>query len=516
VNGRCHTYTHTRTHTHRGDGGAISRRGGGVIRSGDARRRRRRRSLSAALSPHPFNATPPNPTTKKNKTKTKPKSRYGRATHPLRRTFSEYGLIRFRVLVEVRWLQALAAIPAVTEVPPFSAEANALLDGLAAHFSVADAAEVKAVERTTNHDVKAIEYVLKARFAQHPELARVLEFTHFACTSEDINNLAHALMLREALSQQLLPAMDAVVAAIGGLAAAHADVAMLSRTHGQTASPTTMGKEMAVFAYRLQRQREQLAAVPLLGKIAGAVGNYNAHAAAYPDVDWAAVARAFVTNTLGLQHNPYVTQIEPHDYMAEMFGAIGRFNTVLLDFDRDVWGYVSLGYFKQRTIAGEVGSSTMPHKVNPIDFENSEGNLGLANALLEHLSAKLPVSRWQRDLTDSTVLRNLGVGECLVVVCFCFLFCREGEREGEVVVCVCFFCLMMLMTRAAHAHTRTPLTFLPSHTHTPTKKQKRRRPQPAGVLVDAARHRQAAARRRAPARRPRRLVGGARRAHPGA
>eukprot|EP00882_Tetradesmus_deserticola_P007004 GHRQ01007376.1.p1 GENE.GHRQ01007376.1~~GHRQ01007376.1.p1 ORF type:complete len:529 (+),score=273.19 GHRQ01007376.1:315-1901(+) len=335
--------------------------------------------------------------------------RYGRSSHPLRRIFSEYGLIRARVAVEVRWLQQLAAIPQVTEVPPFSAEANALLDALADSFSVADAQEVKAVERTTNHDVKAVEYVLKQRFAAQPELAAVLEFTHFACTSEDINNLSHGLMLQEALQQHVLPAMDGVIAEVARLAGEYADVPMLCRTHGQTATPSTMGKEMAVFAYRLQRQRNQVAAVPLLGKMAGAVGNYNAAMSAYPDVDWQAVAEGFVAR-LGLQFNPYVTQIEPHDYIAELFNAVVRFNTILIDFDRDMWSYISLGYFRQRTIAGEVGSSTMPHKVNPIDFENSEGNLGLANALLEHLAAKLPISRWQRDLTDSTVLRNLGVG----------------------------------------------------------------------------------------------------------
>jgi adenylosuccinate lyase len=335
--------------------------------------------------------------------------RYGRATHPLRAIFSEYGLVRARVAVECRWLQALSRVPQVAEVPELSASAHAVLDQLATSFTVSDAAEVKTVERTTNHDVKAVEYVLKERFARHPELAAVLEFTHFACTSEDINNLSHALMLKEALQQHLLPTMDRVIAEMARMAEEFADSPMLARTHGQTASPTTVGKEMAVFAYRLRRQRDQVAAVPLLGKMAGAVGNYNAHLSAYPDVDWSSVAEEFVTS-LGLEFNPYVTQIEPHDYMAEIFSAVGRFNTILVDFDRDVWGYISLGYFRQRTIAGEVGSSTMPHKVNPIDFENSEGNLGLANALFEHLAAKLPVSRWQRDLTDSTVLRNLGVG----------------------------------------------------------------------------------------------------------
>ncbi|KAK9823279.1 hypothetical protein WJX72_001564 [[Myrmecia] bisecta] len=350
--------------------------------------------------------------------------RYGSKVAGLRSIFSEYGLIRFRVLVEVRWLQMLSSIPEVAEVPPFSAEANALLDDLAEQFSVEDALEVKQFERTTNHDVKAIEYVLKRRFQANPELAKVLEFTHFACTSEDINNLSHALMLQEAIQKELLPSMDKVIAEIARLAKEFAAVPMLSRTHGQTASPTTMGKEMANFAYRLQRQRRQVAAVPLLGKMAGAVGNYNAHLSAYPEVDWQAVAQTFVTS-LGLEFNPYVTQIEPHDYIAELFGAVGRFNTVLIGFDRDLWSYISLGYFKQRTIAGEVGSSTMPHKVNPIDFESSEGNLGIANTLMEHLSTKLPISRWQRNLTGSTLLPvnpidfensegNLGIANALM------------------------------------------------------------------------------------------------------
>ncbi|GIL62802.1 hypothetical protein Vafri_16971 [Volvox africanus] len=337
--------------------------------------------------------------------------RYGRLSAPLRTIFSEYGLIRYRVLVECRWLQQLSRIPAVTEVPPFSTEANKLLDQLCTleGCSTEVAARVKQIEKTTNHDVKAVEYVLKEHFRSNPELAAVLEFTHFACTSEDINNLSHALMLKDAVQNHVLPTMDKVVSELGRLAKDFADVPMLSRTHGQTASPTTMGKEMAVFAYRLQRQRDQLAAVPYLGKMAGAVGNYNAHMSAYPEVDWQAVAQEFVPS-LGLEFNPYVTQIEPHDYIAELYSAIIRFNNILIDFDRDVWGYISLGYFRQRTIAGEVGSSTMPHKVNPIDFENSEGNLGLANALMDHLINKLPISRWQRDLTDSTVLRNLGVG----------------------------------------------------------------------------------------------------------
>lgn len=335
--------------------------------------------------------------------------RYAAKVAGLRPIFSEYGLIKYRIAVECRWLQKLSEIPGVPEVPPFGPAATALLDRLATNFSVEEAAEVKAIERVTNHDVKAVEYVLKQKFEADSELSKVLEFTHFACTSEDINNLAYGLMLRDAVHQQLLPTMDKIIDSIARMAEEYAEVPMLSRTHGQTASPTTMGKEMANVAYRLARQRKQVAEVAILGKIAGAVGNYNAHISAYADVDWQQVAEEFVTS-LGLEFNPYVTQIEPHDYNAELFSAITRFNNVLLDFDRDMWSYISIAYFKQRTIAGEVGSSTMPHKVNPIDFENSEGNLGLANAILDHLSNKLPISRWQRDLTDSTVLRNLGVG----------------------------------------------------------------------------------------------------------
>ncbi|MCF7984259.1 MAG: adenylosuccinate lyase [Thiohalocapsa sp.] len=335
--------------------------------------------------------------------------RYGSKTEPLRAIFSEYGLIRQRVLVEVRWLQALAAHPGIPEVPELSDAARTRLDAIADGFSVEDAARVKAIERTTNHDVKAVEYFLKERIADNAELAAVSEFIHFACTSEDINNLSHALMLREARDGVLLPEMDTVIDAVRALAHRYAETPMLSRTHGQPASPTTLGKEMANVVHRLRAQREAVARVALLGKINGAVGNYNAHLVAYPDLDWPAFARQFV-ESLGLVWNPYTTQIEPHDYMAEAFDAIARFNTVLLDFCRDVWGYISVGYFKQRTVEGEVGSSTMPHKVNPIDFENAEGNLGIANALLGHLGTKLPVSRWQRDLTDSTVLRNLGVG----------------------------------------------------------------------------------------------------------
>jgi len=336
--------------------------------------------------------------------------RYASKTSALRPIFSEYGLIRFRVMVEVRWLQRLATHTGIAEVAPFSAEANALLNTLAENFELAHAERVKEIERTTNHDVKAVEYLLKEQAAKLPELDKISEFIHFACTSEDINNLSHALMLREGRDGVLLPLMRQTADAIRQLAVKFAAVPMLSRTHGQPASPTTLGKELANVVYRLERQIAQVAAVPLLGKINGAVGNYNAHLSAYPDIDWEANAKQFIEGDLGLQFNPYTTQIEPHDYIAELFDAMARFNTILIDFDRDIWGYISLGYFKQRTIAGEIGSSTMPHKVNPIDFENSEGNLGIANALLQHLASKLPISRWQRDLTDSTVLRNLGVG----------------------------------------------------------------------------------------------------------
>ena len=336
--------------------------------------------------------------------------RYGSKTDDLRPIFSEYGLIRHRVAVEVRWLKALAAQPQIVEVPAFSGHASNLLDAITASFQLADAQRVKNIERTTNHDVKAVEYFLKERIAGNTELEAVSEFIHFACTSEDINNLAHALMIREGRGQVLLPQMDELIGAVRDLAHRYADVPMLSRTHGQPASPTTLGKEMANTVHRLRAQRQQVAAVQLLGKINGAVGNYNAHLAAYPEVDWPSFARSFVEESLGLTWNPHTTQIEPHDYMAELFDAVVRFDNVLIDFCRDVWGYVSLGYFKQRTVAGEVGSSTMPHKVNPIDFENAEGNLGVANAILEHLAGKLPISRWQRDLTDSTALRNLGVG----------------------------------------------------------------------------------------------------------
>ncbi|MFW5825255.1 MAG: adenylosuccinate lyase [Marinobacter sp.] len=335
--------------------------------------------------------------------------RYGNKVTVFREIFSEYGLIRNRVRVEVRWLQQLAAHPGIPEVPALSAAGRDVLDQLVDHFSLEDAEAIKAIERTTNHDVKAVEYFIKDRIAPVDELQAISEFVHFACTSEDINNLSHALMLREGLDDGLLPAMERVVSRLEALAREHAGQPMLSRTHGQTASPTTVGKELANVVYRLRRQLAQIRAVELLGKINGAVGNYNAHLSAYPDVDWAANARDFVEG-LGLSWNPYTTQIEPHDYIAELFDAVARFNTILTDLDRDIWGYISLGYFKQKTVAGEIGSSTMPHKVNPIDFENSEGNLGIANAILAHLGSKLPISRWQRDLTDSTVLRNLGVG----------------------------------------------------------------------------------------------------------
>jgi adenylosuccinate lyase len=334
--------------------------------------------------------------------------RYGSKTADLRAFFSEFGLVRFRVEVEIRWLQQLANHPGIVEVQPFSAATDAQLNAIVSEFSEADAQRVKDIERTTNHDVKAVEYFIKEKFGSNDELAKISEFVHFACTSEDINNLSHALMLKNGLAV-MQDQMQQVKDAIATLARDFAAQPMLSRTHGQTASPTTLGKEMANVAHRLQRQLKQLEQMEFLGKVNGAVGNYNAHLSAYPDVDWQAYAESFVTS-LGLDWNPYTTQIEPHDYIAELFDAICRFNTILIDFDRDLWGYISLGYFKQRTIAGEVVSSTMPHKVNPIDFENSEGNLGIANAIMQHLAAKLPISRWQRDLTDSTVLRNLGVG----------------------------------------------------------------------------------------------------------
>jgi adenylosuccinate lyase len=340
--------------------------------------------------------------------------RYADKVDLLRPIFSEFGLIRFRVQVEVRWLQALANKAEIIEVSPFSANANELLENIISQFSEDDAQRVKTIEKTTNHDVKAVEYFFKEKIAGNAELEKVSEFIHFACTSEDINNLSYALMLK-AGREVILAQIDAVISSLTKLAKDTAAQPMLSRTHGQSATPTTVGKEIANTVARLTRQKNQLEKVELLGKINGAVGNYNAHAVAYPEVDWADFAEKFVTS-LGLTFNPYTIQIEPHDYIAEFFHALSRFNTILLDFDRDIWGYISLGYFKQRTIAGEVGSSTMPHKVNPIDFENSEGNLGLANALFGFLADKLPVSRWQRDLTDSTVLRNIGVGVAHTVI----------------------------------------------------------------------------------------------------
>lgn len=340
--------------------------------------------------------------------------RYAEKLSALRPIFSEYGLIRLRVLVEVRWLQALAAHPDIIEVPAFSAASQAVLNNIVEQFSEADAQRVKDIERTTNHDVKAVEYLLKEKIQGHAELEQVSEFLHFACTSEDINNLSYALMLKEGRAI-ILAQMNDCIHAIQKIAQTTAAQPMLSRTHGQSASPTTVGKEFANVAARMQRQQQQLEKVELLGKINGAVGNYNAHCVAYPAIDWAEFAQHFV-ESLGLTFNAYTIQIEPHDYIAEFFHTLSRFNTVLLDFDRDIWGYISLGYFKQKTIAGEVGSSTMPHKVNPIDFENSEGNLGIANALFGFLADKLPVSRWQRDLTDSTVLRNIGVGIAHTVI----------------------------------------------------------------------------------------------------
>lgn len=335
--------------------------------------------------------------------------RYHSKTTALQPYFSEFGLIRYRVIVEIRWLQRLAENPGIHEVHVLSPAADKFLDELIVNFDEKEAAIVKNREKTTNHDVKAVEYYIKDKLAANKELAEIMEFVHFACTSEDINNLSYALMLKESMETVIAPMMEEVIAAIRLKAREYADAPLLSRTHGQTATPSTMGKEFANTVARLQRQLNIIRKTEFLGKINGAVGNYNAHIAAYPDVDWEANARTFVTG-LGLTWNPYTTQIEPHDFIAEYFDAVARFNTILIDFDRDTWGYISLGYFRQQTVAGEVGSSTMPHKVNPIDFENSEGNLGVANALMQHLAQKLPISRWQRDLTDSTVLRTIGVG----------------------------------------------------------------------------------------------------------
>ncbi|ENJ4476040.1 adenylosuccinate lyase [Yersinia enterocolitica] len=335
--------------------------------------------------------------------------RYGDKVSALRPIFSEFGLLKFRVQVEVRWLQKLAACAEIKEVPAFDANANAYLDKIVQEFNEQDAQRIKTIECTTNHDVKAVEYFLKEKVASVPALHAVSEFIHFACTSEDINNLSHALMLQTARQDVILPEWRKIIDSIKALAHQYRDLPLLSRTHGQPATPSTIGKELANVAYRMERQFRQLSQVEILGKINGAVGNYNAHIVAYPEVDWHQFSESFVTS-LGINWNPYTTQIEPHDYIAELFDCVARFNTILIDFDRDIWGYIALNHFKQKTIAGEIGSSTMPHKVNPIDFENSEGNLGLSNAVLGHLASKLPVSRWQRDLTDSTVLRNLGVG----------------------------------------------------------------------------------------------------------
>ena len=335
--------------------------------------------------------------------------RYADKTKSLRPFFSEYGLLRARVEVELRWLHLLGATADIAEVPKLSTDAEAFINNIILNFSVEDAAEIKQIERETNHDVKAVEYFIKRKFKDNDELNKVNEFVHFACTSEDINNTAYGLMLKQAREAVILPQMDTIVGTLRKLAHEHAETPMLSRTHGQPASPTTLGKEIANIVHRLELQRTHVAAVLLFGKMNGAVGNYNAHLSAYPNVDWPMMAHAFVTG-LGLRWNQYTTQIEPHDYMAELFQAMIRFNTVLLDFCRDIWSYISIGYFKQKTVKGEIGSSTMPHKVNPIDFENAEGNLGIANAMFDHLAIKLPVSRWQRDLTDSTVLRNLGIG----------------------------------------------------------------------------------------------------------
>ena len=343
--------------------------------------------------------------------------RYRNKVDILGNYLSEYALIRYRVIVEIRWLQCLAAHPQVTEAPAISSAGNQVLEDIIANFSIADAQCVKDIEATTNHDVKAVEYFLKERVSSHPDLATQIEFVHFACTSEDINNLSYALMLKDGRDDVMLPLMQQLVDKLRDMAHEFAEQPLLSRTHGQTASPSTIGKEIANVVARLERQLNQFKKNEILGKINGAVGNYNAHLSAYPDIDWQANARGFV-ESLGLQWNPYTTQIEPHDYIAELFSALCRFNTILIDFDRDVWGYISLGYFKQRTIAGEVGSSTMPHKVNPIDFENSEGNLGIGNAVMQHMAEKLPISRWQRDLTDSTVLRNIGVGFAHSVIAY--------------------------------------------------------------------------------------------------
>lgn len=355
--------------------------------------------------------------------------RYQQKAKTLQPIFSEYGLIYHRVLVEIRWLQALANHPHINEIPPFTPECNHYLNNIIQNFNEQDALRVKEIEMTTQHDIKAVEYFIKEKLHQHPELIAVSEFVHFACTSEDINNLAYSLMLQSARQKCLVPALDEIITQTSQLAHTYAKQAMLSRTHGQVATPTSLGKEFANFVSRFKQGREQIITVQLLGKINGAVGNFNAHQIAYPEVDWPELSQSFVEN-LGLTWNPLTTQIEPHDFIAELLDAIARFNTILLDFNRDIWGYISLNYFKQKIATGQVGSSTMPHKINPIDFENSEGNLGVANALLHHFSSKLPISRWQRDLTDSTVLRNLGVAfaHCLIA----YQTCVQGIRKLDV------------------------------------------------------------------------------------
>lgn len=354
--------------------------------------------------------------------------RYHSRVTSLRAYYTEFGLIHYRVLIEIEWFKALGREEAISGVGPFSADTIARLDQLVAQFSEADAEQIKHIENRTNHDVKAVEYWLREKLSGIPETADKLEFIHFSCTSEDINNLSHALMLLNGRNTVMLPMLDKLVGCLRDLAHQLADMPMLCRTHGQAATPSTLGKEMANVVYRLQRARDRLAGVEMLGKINGAVGNYNAHLTTYPEVDWEGFARHFVSG-LGISFNPYTIQIEPHDYMAELFDAYARINSILIDLNRDIWGYISLGYFKQKMVAGEVGSSTMPHKINPIDFENSEGNLGLANALLRHLSEKLPVSRWQRDLTDSTVLRNMGVA--LGYTLLAYESCLKGLNKLE-------------------------------------------------------------------------------------
>jgi len=355
--------------------------------------------------------------------------RYAAKTGKLRPILSESGFMHHRVKVEIAWLQALS-LAGFAEIKPFSAFANSLLDKLAADFTEADAERIKAIEAVTNHDVKAVEYWLKEQVKDVPELVAASEFIHFACTSEDINNTSHGMMLKAARNDVVLPALQGLISKLTELAHTNAELPMLSRTHGQPASPTTLGKEIANVVARLQRAMQRIAAVEILGKMNGAVGNYNAHLSAYPDFDWEAFSRTVIEQRLGLRFNPYTIQIEPHDYMAELFDAVVRANTILIDLNRDIWGYISLGYFKQSTKAGEIGSSTMPHKVNPIDFENAEGNLGMANAVLKHMAEKLPLSRWQRDLTDSTVLRNIGVGFGYAVLAYDS--CLRGLNKLEV------------------------------------------------------------------------------------